>query len=92
VSGWADGAPPVLANPIDYPALRSRIQRMKEERHRWRGVADSPDGLVTATVNHRGCLLALYLDESIYRRPHAAALAESIIAAAHRATVNLTKA
>jgi DNA-binding protein YbaB len=47
--------------------------------------ADSPDGMITATVGGRGELLTLTLDPRIYRDPNSAALSRDITATIHDA-------
>lgn len=56
----------------DLLEIRTRIADIEE-------TADSPDGLVTATVVGRGELSDLYLDPRIYRTKDSKALAESIV-------------
>ncbi|GAA0584917.1 YbaB/EbfC family nucleoid-associated protein [Kribbella sandramycini] len=50
-----------------------------------RATADSPNGLVAATVDGRGRVCALDLDARIYRTHDTAALAGQILAAIERA-------
>lgn len=56
----------------DLAEVGRRIEEVEE-------TADSPDGLISATVVRRGELVELYLDPRIYRTTDSKALAESIV-------------
>ncbi len=58
--------------------IANRLRTLRDEAAKMSATADSPDGLVRATVNARGELLELELDERIYRTADSVALAATI--------------
>jgi DNA-binding protein YbaB len=64
---------------IDYSVLAAGIRRVRDTIADVEATADSPDGLVQATVDGRGRLLALRLSPLVYRELGSAALAESVV-------------
>jgi DNA-binding protein YbaB len=63
----------------DYERLRDDLLEVKARIADIEATADSPDGLVSATVVGRGELSELYLDPRIYRTTDSKALARSIV-------------
>jgi DNA-binding protein YbaB len=60
--------------------LRQQRQELRALRTRQiESAATSPDGLITATVDGRGRLLDLWLDERIYRTQDSRAFARVVI-------------
>ena len=73
-------------------ALLGQLEHLERETHQIRnsvsgttGTAESPDGLIEATVGVYGELVELEIDARIYRTQDAAALAEQIRAAVNSA-------
>ena len=64
---------------IDYEGLAAGIRRVRNNLGAVEATADSPDGLVSATVDGRGRLLDLRLSSRVYRELGSAALAESVV-------------
>ncbi|UJW32041.1 YbaB/EbfC family nucleoid-associated protein [Saccharothrix sp. AJ9571] len=67
------------ARKADYERLRDDLLEIREKIAGIEASADSPDGLVSATVAGRGELSELYLDPRIYRTHDSKALAASIV-------------
>ena len=63
----------------DYEKLRDDLLEVRTRIADIEATADSPDGLVSATVVGRGELSELYLDPRIYRTTDSKALASSIM-------------
>ncbi|QUH03938.1 YbaB/EbfC family nucleoid-associated protein [Saccharopolyspora erythraea] len=63
----------------DYERLRDDLLDIRTRIADIEATADSPDGLVSATVVGRGELSELYLDPRIYRTKDSKALASSIV-------------
>ncbi|MFC6022186.1 YbaB/EbfC family nucleoid-associated protein [Plantactinospora solaniradicis] len=63
----------------EYSRLTDDVLAMRDGIDKIRVTAESPDGLVAATVGGRGELRDLELDPRIYREPDAAALARTIV-------------
>ena len=78
----------MLTGPIriDHTAIAARIRRLRDEVATVAAVADSPDGLVRATVDGRGRLLELELSPRIYRELSTETLADSIVDTVRAAT------
>jgi DNA-binding protein YbaB len=72
----------VRANQTD---LRAGLLSVRDKLVGLEVTAESVDGLVEATVDGRGALVALALDERIYRTTDSAALARDILATVRRA-------
>lgn len=62
-----------------YKKLRDDLREVQARIEGIEETADSPDGLVTATVVGRGKLSELHLDPRIYRSADSKALASSIV-------------
>jgi DNA-binding protein YbaB len=69
----------VARRRADYERLRDDLLEVRERIADIEATADSPDGLVSATVVGRGELSELYLDPRIYRTTNSKALAKSIV-------------
>ncbi|QFU91115.1 YbaB/EbfC family nucleoid-associated protein [Amycolatopsis sp. YIM 10] len=67
------------ARKADYERLRDDLLEIRDKIADIEASADSPDGLVSATVVGRGELSELYLDPRIYRTHDSKALAGSIV-------------
>ncbi|PXY25868.1 hypothetical protein DI005_06895 [Prauserella sp. PE36] len=67
------------ARKADYERLRDDLLRIRQRIADIEATADSPDGLISATVVGRGELSELYLDPRIYRTTDSKALAASIV-------------
>jgi len=61
--------------------LERETRRIRDRVAETTGSAESPDGLVEATVGVYGELVELVIDARVYRSPDAEALADSICAA-----------
>jgi DNA-binding protein YbaB len=68
-----------------YERLRAGLDDLRERLTRVQITAESPDGLVRATVGARGQLAMLVLHPDIYRHRDAEALAEKITRTVQRA-------
>ncbi|MFD0205830.1 MULTISPECIES: YbaB/EbfC family nucleoid-associated protein [Saccharothrix] len=68
-------------DPAAYRRLADDLRAVQQGMTAIRASADSPDGLITATVGARGELLDLRLNPRVYRDPDAAALGRRIVAA-----------
>ncbi|UQS24716.1 YbaB/EbfC family nucleoid-associated protein [Amycolatopsis thermalba] len=71
---------------IDHEARRASYRRLRDDLLEIRAriadvtaTADSPDGLISATVAGRGELTELHLDPRLFRSPDSKALAASIL-------------
>lgn len=73
-----------------YDRLRSGLDEMQERLARMAVTAESPDGLVRATVGPRGQLVDLRLDPAVYRRRDAGELARTIVDTVQRAVAQTT--
>jgi DNA-binding protein YbaB len=73
-----------------YERLRSGLDEMQERLSRLAVTAESPDGLVRATVGPRGQLIDLELDPDIYRRHDAAELSRKILRTVEQAVAKTT--
>lgn len=73
-----DDALPRLGDGIDYRAQHRKLSELRATAPRLRATAESDDGLVSATVDGRGRLVALWLDARVYRTVDSRALAERI--------------
>ncbi|WP_117214442.1 YbaB/EbfC family nucleoid-associated protein [Allorhizocola rhizosphaerae] len=58
--------------------LAERVRRVRRQAERIEAAADSPDGLIRATVGGHGQLLELELNPRILRNPDSRALAGAI--------------
>ncbi len=67
------------ARKAGYQRLHSDLREIRTRIADIEATADSPDGLISATVVGRGELSDLYLDPRIYRSADSKALAESIV-------------
>ncbi|MEU6642741.1 YbaB/EbfC family nucleoid-associated protein [Saccharomonospora sp. NPDC046836] len=67
------------ARKAGYEKLRDDLLEIRTRIADIEATADSPDGLISATVVGRGELAELYLDPRIYRATDSKALAESIV-------------
>lgn len=78
----------MLTGPIriDHSAIAEKIRRLRDELATVEATADSPDGLIQATVDGRGRLLTLTLSPRIYRELSSQALADSIVDTIQAAT------
>ncbi|MEJ3746504.1 YbaB/EbfC family nucleoid-associated protein [Actinomycetes bacterium KLBMP 9797] len=81
-----DQLPAVDIDRTDLDALERDVRAMRDALNDTTGTAESPDGLIHATVSGRGQLLELKLDPRIYRSQDGAALAGDIVDAIRRAT------
>ncbi|MCT2584786.1 YbaB/EbfC family nucleoid-associated protein [Actinophytocola gossypii] len=82
-----DGRPSV--DPPDLAALRASLLALRDLMADAEQSAESPDGLVVATVGGRGELTDLKLDERALRRSDTRWLSESVVATARAATETL---
>ncbi|MEU4237935.1 YbaB/EbfC family nucleoid-associated protein [Actinoplanes sp. NPDC026619] len=73
-----------------YERLRSGLDEMQERLSRMAVTAESPDGLVRATVGPRGQLIDLKLDPDIYRRRDADELGRIILRTVEQAVAKTT--
>ncbi|GAA0541962.1 hypothetical protein GCM10010172_24240 [Paractinoplanes ferrugineus] len=73
-----------------YERLRSGLDEMQERLSRMAVTAESPDGLVRATVGPRGQLINLELDPDIYRRADADELSRKILRTVEQAVAKTT--
>ncbi|AXB43230.1 YbaB/EbfC family nucleoid-associated protein [Amycolatopsis albispora] len=67
------------ARKAGYERLRDDLLEIRDKIAEIEATADSPDGLVSATVAGRGELSEMHLDPRIYRSPDSKALAQSIV-------------
>lgn len=67
-------------DPAAYRRLADDLRAVRQGMAGIEASADSPDGLITATVDARGALLALELHPRVYRDPDATALSRRITA------------
>ena len=67
-------------DPAAYRRFADDLRAVRQGMAGIRASADSPDGLVTATVGARGELLTLELNPRVYRESDAAALSGRITA------------
>ncbi|WP_158894682.1 YbaB/EbfC family nucleoid-associated protein [Amycolatopsis anabasis] len=70
----------VAARKAGYERLRDDLLRIQQRIADIEVTAESPDGLVSATVVKRGELTELRLDPRVYRSPDSKALAKAIVA------------
>jgi DNA-binding protein YbaB len=73
-----------------YQRLRSGLDDLQERLATLAVTAESPDGLVRATVGPRGQLIDLKLDREIYRRGDQDELARTILRTVERAVAQTT--
>ncbi|OXM45466.1 hypothetical protein CFP75_30685 [Amycolatopsis alba DSM 44262] len=71
-----------------YEELVTGIETVRNETADLRVSAESPDGLIIATVTSRGELVDLAIDPRVYRSPASTALAEAILDATRQAAAN----
>ncbi|WP_433261975.1 YbaB/EbfC family nucleoid-associated protein [Actinosynnema sp. CS-041913] len=71
-----------------YDRLLAGIEATRDGTADLRVSADSPDGLITATVTARGELADLRIDPRVYHAPDSAALSDAILDATRRATLD----
>ncbi|MFC4003777.1 YbaB/EbfC family nucleoid-associated protein [Prauserella oleivorans] len=69
----------VAARQASYIKLRDDLLEIRTRIANIEATAESPDGLISATVVGRGEISELYLDPRIFRNPDSKALAESIV-------------
>ncbi len=74
-----------------YERTRKQLGELREKLDGLRGEAQSPDGLVSATVGARGELTRLTLSPRTYRHLGPDELAETIVAAVRQAGANLAE-
>ena len=77
---------PTLDEGVDHDRLRLGLTELQARLPEVRHTAQSADGLIELTVDGRGDLLALDLDQRALRTPDATALARDITSTARRAT------
>ncbi|GAA2843959.1 YbaB/EbfC family nucleoid-associated protein [Crossiella cryophila] len=65
--------------------LADSVRRLRAGMRDITGTADSPDGLISATVGARGELLELELNPRVYRQPDSELLAADIVETIQRA-------
>ncbi|WP_279582669.1 YbaB/EbfC family nucleoid-associated protein [Fodinicola feengrottensis] len=58
--------------------IATKLRTLRDESAKLEATAESPDGLVAATVNSRGDVVELELDDRVYRTSDSAALAAAI--------------
>ncbi|WP_020673934.1 YbaB/EbfC family nucleoid-associated protein [Amycolatopsis nigrescens] len=84
----------LAARKAGYERLRDDLLQVRQRIADIEVTAESPDGLISATVVKRGELTELHLDPRVYRHRDSKALAESIVdtvrAAVERAGEALT--
>ncbi|MCE6996008.1 YbaB/EbfC family nucleoid-associated protein [Saccharothrix sp. S26] len=73
-------------DPAAYRRLADHLRAVRQGMAGIRASADSPDGLITATVDARGELLDLELNPRVYRDPDADGLSGRIVATVAEAT------
>lgn len=73
-----DDALPRLGDGIDYRAQREKLTELRATAPQLRATAESDDGLIGATVDGRGRLVTLWLDDRVYRTVDSRALADRI--------------
>jgi DNA-binding protein YbaB len=73
-----------------YQRLRSGMDDLQERLAALQVTAESPDGLVRATVGPRGQLIDLKLDRRVYRDMDAAQLARTIVTTTQDAVAKTT--
>ncbi|SFB35795.1 Conserved DNA-binding protein YbaB [Amycolatopsis marina] len=73
------------ARKASYESLRDDLLNIRSRIADITATADSPNGLISATVVGRGELRELYLDPRIYRTADSKALAEAIVDTVHEA-------
>jgi DNA-binding protein YbaB len=69
----------------EHKKMAEAIRAMRDRMAKVRGIAESDDGLISATVGASHELIELHLDPRIYRAPDSAALAKAIVETVHRA-------
>lgn len=87
----ADTPPPTASNSYyaSIADIASRARKLRDVTADIEATADSPDGLISATVNSRGDLVKLELDDRIYRTADSVALAATITATIQAAAAEL---
>ncbi|GAA2640665.1 YbaB/EbfC family nucleoid-associated protein [Paractinoplanes durhamensis] len=73
-----------------YERLRSGLDDMQERLARMAVTAESPDGMVRATVGPRGQLIDLKFDPDVYRRHDPDELARTILRTVEKAVAKTT--